>query len=324
MTSRLSNNTTKGFTLVELLVVIAIIGILIGMLLPAVQQVREAARRTECANKMRQMTLAMMSYEGSNKHFPPGIKAHEDGNLKKSGLCFGAIILPFVEQESLYIPVTNLTDSLTNFGPVYGGVTSWGIPGLTTDSGGQFVANNVLSIFLCPSCPMGDFQTKRGQGLGLHAKSNYVGVYGGARDTSNPRASLGILFVDSKINFGQISDGASNTFVIGERDGASMGIGTDSPPVERTRGASVWCATGRAEWLDTCLGPTSRDPQYILNSAVNFHNRHQWNAFSSQHPGGAQFGRADGSVDFVTDDVNGVTYEAMGTRNGGEVANVDI
>ena len=310
----------KGFTLVELLVVIAIIGILIGMLLPAVQQVREAARRTACSNNMRQMTLGMMNYESAHQHFPPGIMSRADLNDDLPGLNWGAIILPFVEQKALHDSISELTDNFTNFGP-YSSATNWGIPGLDSELNAQFLATNVLSMFLCPSCPMGDFQTQRPQGQDLHAKSNYVGIYGDKRFTGNFSDQPGVLFLDSETTFGDIGDGSSNTFIIGERDGAPMGIGDDG--VERVRGASVWCSTARARWLDTSLGATDSEAQYALNSPVNNHNRQQWHPLSSQHFGGAMFGRSDGSVEFISETIDAAIYEGMGTRDGSEIVSPD-
>ena len=329
MTNRSTNRISKGFTLVELLVVIAIIGILIGMLLPAVQQVREAARRTQCANQMRQMTLGMMNYESAFGHFPAGItssfNANGDPEWRRAGLCWGAVILPHVEQISLYNQVTGVTDNLSDFGPGWtnANATNWGLPGLNTDLNGQFAANVVLPIFQCPSDTMGEFQTRRTQGGDLHAKSNYVGVSGSGfkhnQRTNGP--PNGILYVNSETTFGNIPDGSSNTFIIGERDGAL--IGTDSAGDERIRGASVWCSSGRAEWLDTCLAPTTQNPIHFLNTPVTSEVSVQWHPFSSQHPGGATFGRSDGSVDFVAEEIAGDVYEAMGTRGGGETLTVD-
>ena len=323
--SRQLRRNQPGFTLVELLVVIAIIGILIGMLLPAVQQVREAARRTACTNSVRQMALGMMNYESSNQHFPPGIKSSTmDNAARRAGLCWGAIILPFVEQSALFDQIGPLTDNLTDFGP--GGLfnTDWGIPGLNTELNGQFVANNVLPIFLCPSCPMGDFQTQREQGGGLHAKSNYIGVFGVNRGfySGDPNSvPPGILYYNSEVGFQDIVDGSSNTFIFGERDGAPLG-GTFQGE-ELIRGASVWCSTARAEWQDTCLGPLTSDPDVFLNSAANTQRFHQWHAFSSQHAGGANFGRADGSVLFLTETVDGLVYEGFATINGGELTTLE-
>ena len=318
--SQQSKKGRQAFTLVELLVVIAIIGILIGMLLPAVQQVREAARRISCANKMRQMSLGMMNYESAHSHFPAGIqpKLNNTGNIVwgDPGLCWGAILLPFVEQNSLYDQIGPLTNSLSDFG-TYSSATSWGVPGLDTELNGQFVANNVVSTFLCPSCPMGDFQTRRTQGQGLHAKSNYVGVWGSRyRLNQQNNDPTGILYINSSTTFGEITDGSSNTFIIGERDGAPISA-------DLTRAASVWCSTARAQWLDTCLGPTTSDARHFLNATTFNHPSAQWHPFSSQHTGGATFGRADGSAQFVSESIDGLTYEAMGTRSGGETLSLN-
>ena len=114
------NRRSAAFTLVELLVVIAIIGILIGMLLPAVQQVREAARRTQCANSMRQMSLAMHNYESSNMHFPPGILPRNPDQfsalqqLDRHGFNWSAIILPFMEQNAEFEILRSLSDNFNS------------------------------------------------------------------------------------------------------------------------------------------------------------------------------------------------------------------
>ena len=127
------------------------------------------------------------------------------------------------------------------------------------------------------------------------------------------------MFFNSAITFGQIPDGSSNTFVVGERDGQLLN-GFDDQGEQYRRAASVWCGPREAAWLNAVLGPTTADPRFTLNSADgDFWT--QWVPFSSSHPGGANFGRADGSVTFVPDEVDGRTFESMGTRNGGEVVN---
>ena len=324
-------NRKTGFTLVELLVVIAIIGILIGLLLPAVQQVREAARRTDCSNKMRQMVLAMHNYESAFGHFPPGMKSRDlnvysadvNDTLYRHGLNWGTIILPYVEQDAQYQFVFDLSDRLIT--PKWWGGTPW------TDH-----AKTVQSIFLCPSDPMGELNTVRANS---HAKSNYVGICGhkldrdlnqvtdlsqvtdqsGAVTSAEQQYAIqfpGVLYVNSKVSMGAIRDGSSNTFVVSERDGAFMGV--DSGGVERTRGASTWCGANRVGWMNQCLAPTSSDPNFTINSAV-VGNKQRWYAISSQHPAGANFARADGSTEFVTDTISGTIYEQLGTKAGGEV-----
>ncbi|MEM7454122.1 MAG: DUF1559 domain-containing protein [Planctomycetota bacterium] len=325
----LNDRTKRGFTLVELLVVIAIIGILIGMLLPAVQQVREAARRVDCSNKIRQLALGMHNYESSFEQFPSGMKSRDltihdpEDSLFRHGLNWGCLVLPQIEQENQYDFVSELSDRLQT--PKWWGGTPW------TDH-----AKNVQSIFLCPSDVMGDFNTVRAND---HAKSNYVGICGhkldrdlnqitdlnqvtdssGAVSTAEEQYSIefpGILFVNSRTSHGDIRDGSSNTFLLGERDGALMGV--DSGGTERTRGASTWCGANRVGWMNQCLAPTSSDPRFTINSAV-VGNQERWYAVTSQHPGGATFARADGSVDFINENINGLTYEALGTKAGGEV-----
>ena len=329
MRHRTKKRGTNGFTLVELLVVIAIIGILIGMLLPAVQQVREAARRITCGNNMRQMSLAMLNYESANQVFPPGIKSRELGNslsdsqvegfMRQRGFGWGAIILPFMEQNAHHDRLSDASDNFRTPMWVVGGVN---------------LAQNSIPPYTCPSDPLPPEGGERPDDEGF--KSNYVGVMSAkwteqdlldiadvsrfelvrtgplnsAREKANA-AFPGILFFNSEIGFGQIPDGTTNTFVVGERDGQQLENGFE-------RAASVWCGVNQAQWLNGVLGPTTADPRFTLNSAAgDFWT--QWVPFSSSHPGGANFGRADGSVTFVPDTVNGTTFESMGTRNGGEV-----
>ena len=326
MRQQAQGRDTSGFTLVELLVVIAIIGILIGMLLPAVQQVREAARRITCGNTMRQMSLAMLNYESSHQVFPPGVKAREFSNdsqartaMTSRGFGWGAIILPFMEQNALHDQLSNVSNNFAT--------PQW-------EASGTNFALIALPTYTCPSDPLLDEGGARPDSEGF--KSNYVGVMGpkwteqdlldvtdfnwfelvktGPINTDFERATAefpGILFFNSEIGFGQIPDGTTNTFIVGERDGQQLENGFE-------RAASVWCGVNQAHWLNGVLGPTTADPRFTLNSAAgDFWT--QWVPFSSSHPGGANFGRADGSVTFVPDTVNGTTFESMGTRNGGEV-----
>ena len=317
----------NGFTLVELLVVIAIIGILIGMLLPAVQAVREAARRISCANNVRQMSLAMMNYESANQHFPPGMAADQryltgeisfaDAIQMESssapGVGWSCIILPFIEHQNQFDRIAGVSNGLRD-------------PRAAFDSN---EGENVLSSFICPSCPMADINPER---TGRHAKSNYVGIWGtnvnmnsNGSDYDDIAANAtvydasnydGVLFLDSEVGFGEISDGSSNTFLVGERDGAQI-TGTNL-----IRRAATWIGADQANFLNFCLAPCSSWADVTINSIVDS-NPSRLVAISSQHTGGVQFGRADGSVQFVAETIAEDVYEAMATKNGRESVTIN-
>ena len=313
----------NGFTLVELLVVIAIIGILIGMLLPAVQAVREAARRISCANNMRQMSLAMLNFESANQRFPSGMSADQSyltdnsitfaSTLTTPGVGWSCIILPFVEQQNQFDAVSTLSNRLRDTAAAF--------------NSGQ--GSNVLPSFICPSCPMADINPTRTGGNG---KSNYVGIWGTVVDSGSNGSDYddiaadatvydasnydGMLFLDSQITFGDIGDGASNTFLVGERDGAQI-AGTT-----RTRRAAIWIGADQSNFLNFCLAPCSGLNDFTINSIAD-NNRSILLPISSQHSGGAQFGRADGSVEFVSETIAADVYEAMGTRNGRETLSIN-
>jgi hypothetical protein len=170
---------------------------------------------------------------------------------------------------------------------------------------------------------MEELNTERSNGN--QAKSNYVAIWGietngnsdwndlaADEDVYDPTTYSGILFLNSEVGFGEITDGSSNTFIIGERDGAPMG------DTDRLRAAATWCAARQANWLNQCSAPVSQEPDFTINTAAS-NNAAKWNAVSSQHPGGVTFGRADGSVEFVTETIDGDVYEALGTKNFGEI-----
>jgi len=215
---------TRAFTLVELLVVIAIIGVLVALLLPAVQAAREAARRVSCFNNMKQIGLALHNYHDTHKKFPMGWiglevstnRPHAEGT---PGWGWGAYTLPFVEQGNLSDGLIQVTQSILD--PV-----------------NQVARETVLPVFRCPSNTPGDKTFVLGQdgspttALTTLAASSYVGVYGTAElDTCKgvpigfQCRSDGLFYHLSSTRFADIVDGTSNTLAIGERS-AEVGFST--------------------------------------------------------------------------------------------------
>lgn len=292
----------QAFTLVELLVVIAIIGILIGMLLPAVQQVREAARRTQCANNIRQMSLALLNFESANMRFPNGWTSENNSNLLP-GWAWSAQILPFLEQGNIASQIS--------------------FQSAITSADNSFVLDQVIPSFLCPSDPDAevlDFGTGGGGGVVsgpvgsgsgtrsvsasapstlLLARSNYSGVFGSIEVSEDPFRGDGIFFGNSRIRFNGINDGSSNTLLVGERRNDLGGV--------------TWLGVipGIDEPFARIVGATDHAPN---DPDDNFED------FRSYHPGGVNMGFADGSTQFITDAINESIFQALGTRSGGEVA----
>ena len=291
-----------GFTLVELLVVIAIIGILIGMLLPAVQQVREAARRTQCMNNVRQIALGIMNYESSFQVFPPGWITHDGVTpIEESGWGWSAIILPHMEGQNLH----NLID----------------FDVAIDDHFHEDTIQETLSVYLCPSeqAPviinlnthidehdhehilLDDDDHDHDEEL-LAGRSNYSGVFGDTEVADSPGAGTGSFFANSKIGFQDIKDGSSNTLLVGERTNE---FGTIS-----------W--VGVVPEIDE---PASR----IVGAADHAPNDPEghFEDFRSYHPGGASFVLGDGSTHFIRNTIDEFVFQSLSTIKGGEVVSIE-
>lgn len=297
----------SGFTLVELLVVIAIIGLLIALLLPAVQAAREAARRTECSNNLKQIGLAIHMYHDGHRTLPAGWAAYtQDGRQPvvngTPGWAWGAVILPYLEQMGLYQGGINLKL------PIY-------------DPANAQAIQAYLPVYRCPSDINSNEKVFEAHKLHegqegeeehggseydelLLARSNYVGSFGttnvhmcedlpvGLRCEGN-----GAFFHNSFLPLAAFTDGTSQTFLAGERT----------------------VALGYATWCGVLPGGACA-PAAVLASAEFSPNLRQAHAhnFSSQHPQGANFLFGDGSVRMISQTIDLNVFKALATRSGGE------
>ena len=312
MNSRNDFSRRKGFTLVELLVVIAIIGILIGMLLPAVQQVREAARRTQCANNARQLALACLNYESAHMEFPPGLNCPKGG--PKDGVFFDSNtfmdgrpfpkapqidkfgswmvwILPFMEANNHF---ERLDLSFREFGDS-AFPESEGLNVLGEDS----VGAQIIPSLLCPSDYSQDVNsfTRDGNEY-FFAPNSYFGVAG--RQSwfiAGGVSGDGMLTANSSVTFGQITDGSSNTLLIGER----YSFDEEWPSFTTRRGWAWASALALQDCISGVLEPINyKLPEGVGPSPSFALTDKKMNSFSSGHPGGANFSAADGSTHFLT------------------------
>lgn len=334
MSSNLRQNNS-GFTLVELLVVIAIIGILIGMLLPSVQQVREAARRVQCSNKIRQLALACHNYHSAHDHFPPGTATDRKLDYASSqalvtslnghrGAPWSVSVLPFIELNNTY----KTLDLDQEFSRAFRA-------GLGTNAANYLPGRIPLDAFKCPSIGDEDLAigytgndqaypeslaTSAGSPQGaIGAHSHYIGVSGGGvqgihSDVQHPGRSdrvfygNGILSVGSEIKVTTITDGSSNTFLIGESNLQSWDM-TWSSSFKNGNLAVTYNVAG-------CnIPPNTFDADVISSHTYDFVSR----SFGGNHPEGTNFANGDGSTHFISDNVDLNTYYSLGIRNDGGV-----
>jgi prepilin-type N-terminal cleavage/methylation domain-containing protein/prepilin-type processing-associated H-X9-DG protein len=339
----------SGFTLIELLVVIAIIAILIALLVPAVQKVREAASRTQCENNLKQMGLACHNYHDANKYLPPG--SHQTGNTPTPQgnidnhwyWSWMAFILPFIEQDTIWRQADTFAnrDATSSWSPWGNGGAWYGLSGNSND-GPNPAQGLVMPVYVCPS----DWRTlvvNVNYGLPTGPTpmgfTDYVGNSGSKGDPGISWAGIpqvpidGVLYIDSKVKLTGIIDGTSNTLLIGEHppsndfnlgwwfDGAGMDNGGNMEILMSTEG---WTETSVNFLVNIAYQqylPCLNNPNGFVPGDPNdpCSVGHYW----SLHAGGMNMLFADGSVRFLYYGMSPVTFAAAASRAGGEIANFD-
>ncbi len=326
----------RGFTLIELLVVIAIIAILIALLLPAVQQTREAARRTQCKNHLRQIGLALHNYHDTHAAFPPGYivrniasaaMAPAESAVGGPGFAWGSMILPMLEQGPLY----NRLDFSRN----------------SQDPVNIDLARTVLPVFRCPSDPAPDtfVVTDTGGTTYELASSNYVGIFGYGSVTmhAGQPQERGLFYRNSSTRIRDVLDGTSNTIMVGERmhrHEFTRVSDVNAPMYQAPADAnSTWYAaipnvarpSGMTnmmigmnpmmanEWQGSLVLGHIGQSMGMMRMHRTPNTTNHIVHFSSAHEGGVQFILADGSVHFLSENVS---YDIF--RNLGQIADGNV
>jgi len=333
----------RGFTLIELLVVIAIIAILIALLLPAVQQAREAARRTQCKNNLKQLGLALHNYHDVYNTLPIGAVGSDQWGW---GMSWYMRILPYLEQAPVY---NQLTFSGTHYGWTWNGTAEGG-------ANGRVLAQSSIPGVICPSSPL---RAKRDSGDHVIPNAQYYGISGPANGNgyTNPTnkqitccgccggqqatgvfSSSGTFAIAETFGFKDMVDGTSNTMAVGEAsnfvfDAAPASGGTRTRQVNGTHG--IMMGSPHPVTIDAWGGGGSMDRPFNLttvrfppNSPV-IDNDPNWpgvgdnfgsnNPLNSAHTGGVQVLLNDGSARFISDNIDMLTLKRLCARNDGQV-----
>ncbi len=314
-----------GFTLVELLVVIAIVGVLVSLLLPAVQAAREAGRRASCTNNLRQLGVALQNFHDANLSFPPG-----RGGPPPRIFSPHAYLLPYVEEGSLQAQL-DLTQAPTTV--VVGGVYYSG-------AANHPAATEAVPVLQCPS----DVVSGHVPGVDYGA-TNYAACTGsGLIDSGTVRDADGAFYYESRVAFKNLLDGSSHTAAFSER---MLGNGVDTTALSPDQGARVHpraeqflAGVGRqlpvahqrrlvqhpgAKWILGNYGNTLYNHRFAPNTTewdcMNLPQQQGFLSARSYHPEGVNVLFCDGSVRFVVDDISLAIWQATATRSGGETPN---
>jgi prepilin-type N-terminal cleavage/methylation domain-containing protein/prepilin-type processing-associated H-X9-DG protein len=295
MKTRIGRPHRAAFTLVELLVVIAIIGILIALLLPAVQAAREAARRTQCSNNLKQIGLALHNYHDTVKSLPPGAVFGDDS------FGWATFILPFMEQNAIYEDIDFSVE--VN-------------PNKTILLSDNPVLATTIEAYNCPSSTLATHSPERSSGghdgapLGGFAKNDYsaclgsgggsvTGMFGKVKDNVRTTRMRDVL------------DGTSNTLAVGEGY-TKLAIDIDGPDHPNARDFPIWCCTNNQHQNVVKETRVGKGPNALGCD----------DCFASNHPGGVQFAFADGHVLFVSENIEEELYINLGDKADGNVTSL--
>jgi len=331
----------RAFTLVELLVVIAIIGILVALLLPAIQAAREAARRSQCQNNVKQIGVALHNYHDTHKVFPPGGLDYgwsasggtEPANKLVKNINGLALLLPFMEQQSLYSEL-NFSQAFSHVGPApqtQGNIVPSARPfaGNAGTSGNAAVLGQIVPTFVCPSDRMelirlgttGVYAILDGSGV-AGIKTNYdFSAWRGDNDRFNDWATIAqttkrMFGENSDTSTASVLDGTSNTIAVGE---TCHWVANGSCPAWGYRG---WVMTGAdiAVGINEFAIPATYTWVADKNTIVG--RLRDWGLVGSAHPGGANICMGDASVRFVSENTDRTVLAAIATMSGTEAVQV--
>jgi prepilin-type N-terminal cleavage/methylation domain-containing protein len=335
----------RGFTLIELLVVIAIIAVLISLLLPAVQQAREAARRAQCKNNMKQLALALHNYHDTHLTLPAGATysaVPRDANPGSFGPSWVAMILPYIEQGTVFNQLV-----WTGNSPGYAGQA--GNPNLAVVRSDRFK----LAAVMCPSFDLADSQGAVRESLNVYAGiAGAIDFQSGFTETRTyptpPPATAptmsagGMLGPDTSVRFGKVTDGLSNTMMIGEQGSSIVRIdgqtyswifASDYPRTEPVPASTGWMMGTRM--IGTPPNATGSDPRWFNITTICYRPNQSPFALEffprmssargynsplcSRHTGGVHAAMGDGSVHFLNEGIFLENLKRMATRDDGQV-----